>query len=122
MNAPDATMVARSGRNEGAMTRALTLLFAVAGGAAVGNLYWAQPLLEEIARSLGVSVGAAGLLVTVTQIGYAVGIFLVVPLGDVLNRRRLIPAVAGRVLGGAVRGVAPRRTSRSCWWRWSWSG
>jgi predicted MFS family arabinose efflux permease len=75
------------------MTRALTLLFAVAGGAAVGNLYWAQPLLEEIARSLDVSVGVAGLLVTVTQIGYAVGIFLVVPLGDVLNRRRLIPAV-----------------------------
>ncbi len=75
------------------MTRALTLLFAVAGGAAVGNLYWAQPLLEEIARALGVSTGAAGLLVTVTQIGYAVGIFLVVPLGDVLNRRRLIPAV-----------------------------
>lgn len=75
------------------MTRALTLLFAVAGGAAVGNLYWAQPLLEEIARSFGVSVGAAGLLVTVTQIGYAVGIFLVVPLGDVLNRRRLIPLV-----------------------------
>ncbi len=75
------------------MTRTLTLLFAVAGGAAVGNLYWAQPLLEEIARSLGVSVGAAGLLVTVTQIGYAVGIFLVVPFGDVLNRRRLIPAV-----------------------------
>ncbi|WP_111768120.1 MFS transporter [Nakamurella deserti] len=75
------------------MTRALTLLFAVAGGAAVGNLYWAQPLLEEIARSFGVSVGSAGLLVTVTQVGYAVGIFLVVPLGDVLNRRRLIPAV-----------------------------
>lgn len=75
------------------MTRALTLLFAVAGGAAVGNLYWAQPLLDEIARSFGVAQGVAGLLVTVTQVGYAVGIFLVVPLGDVVDRRRLVPGV-----------------------------
>ncbi len=75
------------------MTRPLTLLFAVAGGAAVGNLYWAQPLLDEVARSLGVAQGVAGLLVTVTQVGYAVGIFLVVPLGDVLDRRRLVPGV-----------------------------
>ena len=75
------------------MSRARTLLFAVAGGAAVGNLYWAQPLLEEMATALGVSQAVAGLLVTVTQVGYAVGIFLVVPLGDVLNRRRLVPGV-----------------------------
>ncbi|WP_439693124.1 MFS transporter [Curtobacterium sp. SP.BCo] len=75
------------------MTPARTLLFAVAGGAAVGNLYWAQPLLDEIARTLDTSVSLAGLLVTLTQVGYAVGILLVVPLGDVLDRRRLIPGV-----------------------------
>ncbi|HEX9952100.1 MAG TPA: MFS transporter [Rubricoccaceae bacterium] len=75
------------------MSRRLTLLFAVAGGAAVGNLYWAQPLLADIAEAMGVTTGEAGLLVTVTQIGYAVGVFLVVPLGDTVNRRRLIPAV-----------------------------
>ena len=75
------------------MTRALTLLFAVAGGAAVGNLYWAQPLLEFIARDLRTSTGTAGWLVTATQVGYAVGILLVVPLGDVLDRRRLVPVV-----------------------------
>ncbi|MBK0297060.1 MFS transporter, partial [Bacillus sp. S34] len=68
------------------MTPARTLLFAVAGGAAVGNLYWAQPLLDEIASSLGTSAAVAGLLVTLTQIGYALGILLVVPLGDVLDR------------------------------------
>jgi predicted MFS family arabinose efflux permease len=87
------------------LTRGRTLLFAVAGGAAVGNLYWAQPLLEEIATSLRVPPSVAGLLVTVTQIGYAVGIFLLVPLGDLLNRRRLIPAVlvaSGLALGGAA--------------------
>jgi predicted MFS family arabinose efflux permease len=75
------------------VNRRLTLLFAVAAGAAVGNLYWAQPLLEVIARDLHVSAAVAGMLVTATQIGYAVGILLVVPLGDVLDRRRLIPAM-----------------------------
>lgn len=75
------------------MTPGRTLLFAVAGGAAVGNLYWAQPLLDDIARSLGTSTAIAGLLVTLTQVGYALGILLVVPLGDVLDRRRLIPSV-----------------------------
>lgn len=76
-----------------AMTRGLLVLLAVAGGAAVGNLYWAQPLLELIARDLHASTGAAGWLVTVTQLGYALGVLLVVPLGDMLNRRRLIPAM-----------------------------
>src|SRR3954469_6973954 len=75
------------------MTRRLTLLFAVAGGAAVGNLYWAQPLLDFIARDLDTSAASAGWLVTATQIGYAAGILFIVPLGDVLNRRRLIPTM-----------------------------
>jgi predicted MFS family arabinose efflux permease len=75
------------------MTRGLTLLFAVAGGAAVGNLYWAQPLLDFIARDLHASTATAGWLVTATQVGYAAGIVLVVPLGDVLVRRRLIPVI-----------------------------
>jgi predicted MFS family arabinose efflux permease len=66
-------------------------LFAVAAGAAVGNLYWAQPLLDLIAQDLDTSTATAGWLVTATQIGYAAGIVLIVPLGDVLDRRRLIP-------------------------------
>jgi predicted MFS family arabinose efflux permease len=75
------------------MTRGLTFLFAVAGGAAVGNLYWAQPLLDFIARDLHSSPAAAGWLITATQLGYAAGIALIVPLGDVLSRRRLIPVM-----------------------------
>ena len=75
------------------MTRGLTFLFATAGGAAVGNLYWAQPLLDFIAQDLQASTAAAGWLVTATQIGYATGILLLVPLGDVRDRRRLIPAI-----------------------------
>jgi predicted MFS family arabinose efflux permease len=75
------------------MSRSMTWLFAIAAGAAVGNLYWAQPLLKYIGDSFGVSTSVAGLLVTVTQVGYAIGIFLIVPLGDTLNRRRLLPAI-----------------------------
>jgi predicted MFS family arabinose efflux permease len=75
------------------MTRGLTFLFAVAGGAAVGNLYHAQPLLEIIAGDLGAPTATAGWLVTATQIGYACGILLIVPLGDVRRRHRLVPVV-----------------------------
>jgi predicted MFS family arabinose efflux permease len=84
---------ARAAPASGQMTRTLTLLFAVAAGAAVGNLYYAQPLLDVIGRSLGVSISTAGLLITATQVGYAVGIVLIVPLGDVRNRRRLVPVM-----------------------------
>lgn len=75
------------------MTPATTVIFAIAAGLAVGNLYLSQPLFAIIAASLGVSSSSAAMLVTVTQFGYALGIFLLVPLGDVLNRRRLIPLI-----------------------------
>ena len=77
------------------MTRGLTLLFAIAGGAAVGNLYWAQPLLGDIAQDFGVAIGTAGFLVTMTQVGYATGVLFIVPLGDTRDRRKLIPILMG---------------------------
>jgi len=72
------------------MDRRLVLLFAVACGASVANLYYAQPLLDRIARDLDVSPGAAGLLVTASQIGYALGLITIVPLGDFIARHRLV--------------------------------
>jgi predicted MFS family arabinose efflux permease len=75
------------------MTRGLTLLFAIAGGAAVGNLYWAQPLLGLLAAGFHISTAAAGMVVTVTQVGYALGVFFLVPLGDIVNRKRVIPGL-----------------------------
>jgi predicted MFS family arabinose efflux permease len=75
------------------MSKLMTLMFAIAGGAAVGNLYWAQPLLIKIAADMGVAAASAGLLVTVTQIGYAAGVLLFVPLGDSLDRQKLIPVI-----------------------------
>ena len=76
-----------------ALNRVLILLFAITGGVAVGNLYWAQPLLGDIAESFGTQPGSTGLLITLTQLGYATGIFLLVPLGDIRDRRRLIPLI-----------------------------
>lgn len=75
------------------MTRPLLVLFAIAAGAAVGSLYYAQPLLDVIGHDLGAGDGTVGLLVTATQVGYALGILFIVPLGDLRQRRVLIPVM-----------------------------
>lgn len=84
------------------LTRSMILLFAVACGIAAANLYYAQPILDTMARSLGVGAGTAGLIVTFSQIGYASGLALLVPLGDLLNRRKLVPAMLATVAAGLV--------------------
>ncbi|MDU6923798.1 MFS transporter [Franconibacter helveticus] len=71
----------------------LILLFSVASGLAVANVYFAQPLLASMAADLHVSTQAIGSVVTVTQAGYAVGLLLLVPLGDLIDRRWLISAM-----------------------------
>ena len=68
----------------------LPTLFAVACGLIVANLYYAQPLIGPIAADLGLSPGLAGLLVTLTQVGYGLGLLFIVPLGDILENRRLV--------------------------------
>jgi predicted MFS family arabinose efflux permease len=73
-----------------AVDRRVVVLLAVACGASAANLYYAQPLLALIGRDLGVSAGAAGLIVTASQVGYAAGLVLLVPLGDLLDRRRMV--------------------------------
>lgn len=72
------------------LTMPLVILLTVASGLAIGNLYWAQPLLVQIAGDLGVAVADSGQLITATQVGYALGILLIVPLGDICPRRKLI--------------------------------
>jgi predicted MFS family arabinose efflux permease len=90
------------------MSRGLTLLFAIAAGLSVGNMYWAQPLLAPIARDLGIAPSDAGFVITLTQIGYAVGVFLIVPLGDTMNRKRVVPLIMlGAALALAGAAVAP---------------
>ena len=77
------------------LTVPLAIMYALASGLAVGNLYWAQPLLAQIAQGFGVATTDAGVLATVTQIGYALGVLLLVPLGDIVSRKVLIPTVMG---------------------------
>ncbi|WP_437651337.1 MFS transporter [Sorangium sp. So ce362] len=84
----------------------LVWLMAAASGATVANLYYNQPLLGDIGRELGASGGSLGLVPTMTQVGYAAGMLLLVPLGDSHERRRLIVVMAAlaslALLGAAL--------------------
>ncbi|HEY5399922.1 MAG TPA: MFS transporter [Trebonia sp.] len=65
------------------------VVLAAACGMAVANIYYSQPLLGRISSTFGVSEGRTELVVTLTQLGYALGLFLLVPLGDLLENRAL---------------------------------
>jgi len=71
----------------------LTVLLAMSCGLIVANLYYAQPLIGPIAADLGLSPQSAGLIVTVTQLGYGAGLLLIVPLGDLVENRRLVVGI-----------------------------
>lgn len=68
----------------------LVALFAAACGLSVANVYLAHPLLDAMARDLAIDPASVGIVVTVTQAGYALGLIFIVPLGDLTDRRRLI--------------------------------
>lgn len=68
----------------------IILILAAACGVIAANLYYAQPLVGPISSALGLSSGAAGLIVTLTQIGYGIGLLFIVPLGDILENRKLV--------------------------------
>lgn len=93
------------------LSRSVALLFAIACGLAVANIYYAQPLLDALANEFGITHSSVGMVITITQICYALGLLLLVPLGDLLNRRRLI---AGQmllsVLALSMVSFAPTRT------------
>ncbi|CAI8909238.1 MFS transporter [Pseudomonas sp. IT-P291] len=72
------------------LSPSLTCLFSVTCALAVANVYFAQPLLDSMAQSLGVDSSMIGFVVTATQVGYALGLLFIVPLGDLLNRKGLI--------------------------------
>jgi predicted MFS family arabinose efflux permease len=92
------------GRRRQAGLNVVILTMAVACGLTVANLYYAQPLLVLIARTFAVSQGTAAIVVTATQLGYAAGLALVVPLGDLLENRKL--ACRTLVVTAAALGVA----------------
>lgn len=77
-------------RKDGLMNSTLVLLMAVTCGMVVANIYYNQPLLLMIAETFRVSEEKVSVIATITQVGYTLGLFFVVPLGDKTERRKLI--------------------------------
>ncbi|AJB48823.1 membrane protein [Acinetobacter nosocomialis] len=84
------TSHAKNDKPLSSMPRGVILLFAIASGASVANVYYAQPLLDILAKDFNVSHASIGGVVTATQIGCALALLFLVPLGDLVNRRRLM--------------------------------
>jgi predicted MFS family arabinose efflux permease len=86
----------------------LTLVLATACGLSVANIYYAQPLLDLIARSFHTSQSSAAVVVTATQVGYAAGVVLLLPLGDLVENRKLTSrTLIGTALVLALAALAP---------------
>lgn len=83
-------MHAASVPTEKPVSPALIFILAAACGIIAANLYYAQPLIGSIGSTIGLSSGATALIVTLTQIGYGIGLLFIVPLGDILENRKLI--------------------------------
>jgi len=93
------------------LSGALVLLMAVACGTTVASLYYAQTLIDVIGPDIGLSIGFAGVIVTLTQLGYGFGLALIVPLSDLFENKRLVLiATAGSVVGsiGIATSTGPR--------------
>jgi predicted MFS family arabinose efflux permease len=89
----------------------LVPLLAVASGTAVAGNYYLQPLLAEVSRDLGVGIGVLGAVASVALLGYALGLLLVVPLGDVVDRRPLVTGMLALTsLALALMALAPTAT------------
>jgi predicted MFS family arabinose efflux permease len=75
------------------LSNSLVVFMAVAIGVIVANLYYLQPLLHQVRNEFHIGVANASLLITLVQIGYAAGLAFVVPLGDLVPRRRLVVGI-----------------------------
>ncbi len=75
--------------NQG-IPRSILLMMAIVAGLTVANCYYNQPLLELIRHDLDITEQKANLITVITQIGYALGLFFLIPLGDMLSRKKLI--------------------------------
>ncbi|HDR2755014.1 MULTISPECIES: MFS transporter [Enterobacter] len=89
-------------KNPQGLSPALILLMSMATGLAVASNYYAQPLLDTIARAFSLSASSAGFIVTAAQLGYAAGLLFLVPLGDMFERRMLIVSMTLLAAGGML--------------------
>lgn len=86
----ESSMATTNFGHRSSMSHIVTLLFAASCGLSVANIYFAQPLLDNISSEFSIDYSIIGSIITITQIFYAIGLLLLVPLGDLLNQRRLI--------------------------------
>jgi predicted MFS family arabinose efflux permease len=101
--------------SSGRLERTLVFTMAVSTGLAVANNYYAQSLLAAIGRSLHMSSSVSGLVVTAAQVGYALGLLLLLPLGDLVERRRLIVVLCVGTSGALLwLGASPDAASLLC--------
>lgn len=84
------------------LRRGTVVLMSVATGVVVANNYWAQPLEDTLARAMRVPIGAVGVVLTLIQVSYAVGLATLVPLGDLVERRRLFAVLLTACVAGLV--------------------
>lgn len=92
------------------LTPSLLWVMAIATGLIVANLYYNQPLLDDMARTFHVGSGKAGQVGGLTQLGYATGMLFIAPLADMIRRKRLIMvclalAAVALVLAGMAKGI-----------------
>ncbi|ATU73016.1 MFS transporter [Komagataeibacter rhaeticus] len=105
MNTPTGDAAPHPPQSGTVIGHGLIMVFAAACGLIVANLYYAQPLTGPIGASLGLAPRWAGIIVTVTQTGYCLGLLLIVPLGDLLENRGLVVWMT-RLVAVALLGVA----------------
>lgn len=96
------------------LSRGLVRLLATVCGVTIASIYYAQPLLHTIARAFGASQSAAGLVATSAQAGFAAGLLLIVPLGDITPQRPLFTAILPRSQPARP---PPHCQSWACWQR-----
>lgn len=101
--------------NDKGIPRHLLIMMSVVAGFTVANMYYNQPLLEIIRDDLGVNEAQANLITVISQIGYALGLCFIIPMGDLFSRRRLliINMIVGAVMAGAI------AVSRQIWMVWA---
>ena len=87
---PDAATTMPAGSITDALPDRILWIMAAACGVAAANIYYNQPLLNDFANYFHATATQAGLVATAAQVGYGVGIFFFVPLGDRLERRLIV--------------------------------
>jgi predicted MFS family arabinose efflux permease len=75
------------------LSRFQVILMSVAAGTSVANIYYNQPILKEISSTFNINETRAGLISILSQVGYGIGLFFITPLGDKINKKKLIIAL-----------------------------